>query len=100
MKIVETIRAIEAAEQILRDNGVAVIPPPLTFEDVVPMTEAPPMETEYWVVQTSREEGVAQWPWNGDDYDAAVLRRRMAYLDKEHAVVAAQHIFGLKGGEL
>ena len=28
------------------------------------------------------------------------LRHRMAYLVKEHALIAAQYIFGLKGGEL
>lgn len=38
--------------------------------------------------------------WGGDEYDLAALRHRMAYLDKEHALVAAKHIFGLKGGEL
>ena len=93
---------LEAAEKLLRDNGYTVIPPakPLTFEDVVPMTKAPPMKTKYWVVQPSREDGVVQVLWGSDDYDAAVLRHRMAYLDKEHALIAAKHIFGLKGGEL
>ena len=97
-----TASELDAAEQLLRANGYNVVPPvkPLTFEDVTPMTEAPPMETKYWVVQPSREDGVAQVLWNSDDYDAAVLRRRMAYLDKEHALIAARHIFGLKGGEL
>ena len=28
------------------------------------------------------------------------LRHRMAYLVKEHALIAAHYIFGLKGGEL
>ena len=64
------------------------------------MTKAPPMKTKYWVVQPSREDGVVQVLWGSDDYDAAVLRHRMAYLDKEHALIAAKHIFGLKGGEL
>ena len=93
---------LEAAENLLRENGYPVIPPakPLTFEDVVPMTKAPPMKTKYWVVQPSREDGVVQVLWGSDDYDAAVLRHRMAYLDKEHALIAAKHIFGLKGGEL
>ena len=93
---------LEAAENLLRENGYTVIPPakPLTFEDVVPMTKAPPMKTKYWVVQPSREDGVVQVLWGSDDYDAAVLRHRMAYLEREHALIAARHIFGLKGGEL
>ena len=93
---------LEAAENLLLANDYTVIPPskPLTFKDVVPMTKAPPMKTKYWVVQPSREDGVVQVLWGSDDYDAAVLRHRMAYLDKEHALIAAKHIFGLKGGEL
>ena len=93
---------LDAAENLLLANDYTVIPPskPLTFKDVTPMTEAPPMKTKYWVVQPSREDGVVQVLWGSDDYDAAVLRHRMAYLDKEHALVAARHIFGLKGGEL
>ena len=93
---------LEAAENLLRENGYTVIPPskPLTFKDVVPMTKAPPMKTKYWVVQPSREDGVVQVLWGSDDYDAAVLRHRMAYLEREHALIAARHIFGLKGGEL
>ena len=93
---------LEAAENLLLANDYTVIPPskPLTFKDVVPMTKAPPMKTKYWVVQPSREDGVVQVLWGSDDYDAAVLRHRMAYLDKEHALIAARHIFGLKGGEL
>ena len=31
-------------------------------------------------------------------YDLAALRHRMAYLEREHALIAARHIFGLKGG--
>ena len=93
---------LEAAENLLLANDYTVIPPskPLTFKDVVPMTKAPPMKTKYWVVQPSSEDGVVQVLWGSDDYDAAVLRHRMAYLDKEHALIAAKHIFGLKGGEL
>ena len=93
---------LDAAEQLLRANGYTITPPakPLTFEDVVPMTEAPHEGARYWVVQPSREGGVVQVLWGSDDYDAAVLRHRMAYLDKEHALIAARHIFGLKGGEL
>ncbi len=93
---------LEAAEKLLRANGYTVIPPakPLTFEDVVPMTEAPPKGTWYWVPQPFRSRGVEAFIWVGDDYDLAALRHRMAYLNKEHALVAAKHIFALKGGEL
>ena len=93
---------LEAAEQLLRANGYTVIPPakPLTFEDVVPMTEAPPKGTWYWVPQPFRSRGVEAFIWVGDEYDLAALRHRMAYLNQEHALIAARHIFGLKGGEL
>ena len=93
---------LEAAEQLLRANSYTVIPPakPLTFEDVVPMTEAPPKGTWYWVIQTFNGRGVEAFAWGGDEYDLAALRHRMAYLEREHALIAAQHIFGLKGGEL
>ena len=93
---------IEAAEKLLLAYGYTVIPPakPLTFEDVTPMTEAPPKGTWYWVTQPFRSQGVEAFAWGGDEYDLAALRHRMAYLDKEHALVAARHIFGLKGGEL
>ena len=93
---------LDAAEKLLRDNGYTVIPPakPLTFEDVTPLTEAPPKGTWYWVTQPFRRQGVEAFIWGGDEYDLAALRHRMAYLDKEHALVAARHIFGLKGGEL
>ena len=93
---------LEAAEKLLRDNGYTVIPParPLTFEDVVPMTEAPPKGTWYWVPQPFRSLGVEAFPWGGDEYDLAALRHRMIYHNKEHALVAARYIFGLKGGEL
>ena len=93
---------LEAAEQLLRDNRYTVIPPakPLTFEDVTPMTEAPPKGTWYWLIQPFNSRGVEAFAWGGGEYDLAVLRHRMAYLDKEHALIAARHIFGLKGGEL
>lgn len=93
---------LEAAEQLLRDNGYTVIPParPLTFEDVTPMTEAPPKGKVYWAVHPFRKGGVESYSWGGDEFDRNALRHRMAYLDKEHALVAARHIFGLKGGEL
>ena len=93
---------LEAAENLLRENGYTVIPPakPLTFEDVTPLTEAPPEGTWYWVVQPFIEDGVDSFCWGDDDADQSILHRRMAYLDKEHALVAAKHIFGLKGGEL
>ncbi len=93
---------LEAAEKLLRENGYTITPPakPLTFEDVVPMTEAPQKGTWYWVTQPFRSRGVEAFAWGGDVYDLAALRHRMAYLDREHALIAARHIFGLKGGEL
>lgn len=93
---------LDAAEQLLRANGYTVTPPakPLTFEDVVPMTEAPPEGTVYWVVSPTGEGGVYR-AWIRDRAsDDLVIKRRMAYLEKEHALIAARHIFGLKGGEL
>ena len=93
---------LEAAERLLRSHGYAIVPPakPLTFEDVTPMTEAPLRGTEYWVVSPFSTEGAVLLWWAEDAHDKSALRRRMAYLDKEHALVAARHIFGLKGGEL
>ena len=93
---------LDAAEQLLRANNYTVIPPtkPLTFEDVTPMTEAPEDRTEYWILEAMNREGVTSFYWRGDECDELALQRRMAYLDKEHALVAARHIFGLKGGEL
>ena len=93
---------IEAAEQMLRANGYTVTPPAksLTFEDVTPMTKAPPEGTAYWVVNPFGKEGAVLIWQAGDKIDKSILRRRMAYLDKEHALIAARHIFGLKGGEL
>lgn len=97
-----TASEIDAAEQLLRANSYTVIPPakPLTFEDVTPMTEAPKKGTWYWVIQPFNSRGVEAFAWGGDGYDLAALRHRMAYLNKEYALIAAQHIFGLKGGEL
>lgn len=93
---------LDAAEQLLRANGYAVTKPPkpLTFEDVVPMTEAPPEGTVYWVVSALRWEGVFCVRFFSAKFDPLLLKRRMAYLEKEHALIAARHIFGLKGGEL
>ena len=93
---------LEAAEKLLRDNGYTITPParPLTFEDVVPMTEAPPEGTVYWVVSALHWEGVFCVRFFNAEFDPLLLKRRMAYLEKEHALVAARHIFGLKGGEL
>ena len=93
---------LEAAEKLLRDNGYTVTPPtkPLTFEDVVPLTEMPPEGTEFWIVSASAIEGVYRAWVDGMALDSRLLKRRMAYLDKEHALIAARHIFGLKGGEL
>ena len=93
---------LEAAENLLRENGYTVIPPskPLTLKDVTPMTEAPQKGTWYWVIQPFIEDGVDSFCWDGDEADQYALRRRMAYLDREHALIAAQHHFGVKGGEL
>ncbi len=93
---------LEAAEQLLRANSYTVIPPakPLTFEDVTPMTEMPPRGTKYWAVHPFSRTGVEPYCWDGTYLDQQVLRHRMAYLEREHALIAAQHIFGLKGGEL
>jgi len=93
---------LEAAEKLLLANGYTITPPakPLTFEDVVPMTEEPPGGTEYWVVSAGEREGVYIAYFYGRDIDHRIIKRRMAYLDKEHALIAARHIFGLKGGEL
>ena len=93
---------LEAAEKLLRAHGHTVIPPakPLTFEDVVPMTEMPPANTEFWIVSASVEGGVYRALAGVRGFDSRAIKRRMAYLDKEHALIAAKHIFGLKGGEL
>ena len=93
---------LEAAEQLLRAHGYTVTSPPkpLTFEDVVPMTEAPPEGTVYWVVSALHWEGVFCARFFNAEFDPLLLKRRMAYLEKEHALIAARHIFGLKGGEL
>lgn len=93
---------LEAAEKLLLAHSYTVIPPakPLTFEGVTPMTEAPPKGTWYWAIQPFRSRGVEAFAWGGDEYDLVALRHRMAYLEREHALVAAKHIFGLKGGEL
>ena len=93
---------LDTAEQLLCANGYTVIPPakPLTFEDVVPMTEAPPEGTVYWVVSALYGEGVFCVRFSNAEFDPLLLKRRMAYLEKEHALIAARHIFGLKGGEL
>ena len=93
---------LEAAEKFLLAFGYTVTPPtkPLTFEDVVPMTEVPPEGTEYWAISPTVDEGAYRALINGSGVDYRVVKRRMAYLEKEHALIAAKHIFGLKGGEL
>ena len=93
---------LEAAAQLLRANGYGITPPakPLTFDDVTPMTEAPPEGTVYWVVSALHWEGVFCVRFFNAEFDPLLLKRRMAYLEKEHALIAARHIFGLKGGEL
>ena len=91
-----------AAEQLLRANGYTIIPPtkPITFEDVVPMTEAPLKGARYWVISATERDGVCSVPFGNDAFDRLIIQRRMAYLNNEHALIAARHIFGLKGGEL
>ena len=93
---------LEAAEKLLLAHSYTVTPPakPLTFEDVVPMTEAPPKGTRYWVVSAVDRDGVYSVPFGNDALDRLIIKRRMAYLKHEHALIAARHIFGLKGGEL
>ena len=97
-----TVTELEAAAQVLCANGYTIIPPakPLTFEDVVPMTEAPPKGARYWVVSAAERDGVYSVPFGNDALDRLFIQRRMAYLNKEDAMIAARHIFGLKGGEL
>ena len=93
---------LDAAEKLLRENGYTVTPPAksLTFDDVVPMTEVPPEGTEYWIVDATLREGVLCTRSLKDEFDHSRIKHRMAYLDKEHALIAARHIFRLKGGEL
>ena len=93
---------LDAAQNLLFAYGYTVIPPakPLTFDDVVPMTEVPPEGTEYWAISPTVDEGAYRALINGSGVDYRVVKRRMAYLEKEHALIAARHIFGLKGGEL
>ena len=87
---------------MLRANGYTITPPPkpLTFEDVVPMTEVPPKGTEYWIVDATVREGFLCTRSLNDEFDHSRIKHRMAYLEREHALIAARHIFGLKGGEL
>ena len=93
---------LEAAEKLLRANGYTVIPPakPLTFEDVVPMTEVPEKGTRYWMLSAVEPEGILCVKSFNDWFDQRAIKRRVAYPDKEQALVAARRIFGLKGGEL
>ena len=72
----------------------------LTFEAVGPMTEVPPKGTRYWVLHPFIKSGLVRATWTDSNFDENVLHHRMAYLDKEHALIATRHIFGLKGGEL
>ena len=93
---------LEAAEKLLRDNGYTIAPPakPLTFEDVVPMTEVPEKGTRYWMLSAVEPEGILCVKSFNDWFDQRAIKRRVAYPDKEQALVAARRIFGLKGGEL
>lgn len=68
---------LEAAEQLLRANGYNVVPPvkPLTFEDVVPMTEAPPDGTVYWVVSAGEHQGAYVAYFYGREVDRRAIKR-------------------------
>ena len=90
---------LDAAEQLLRANGYTITKP-LTFENITPMTEAPQEGVLYWVIGLSDPEGVMPWRSAGGINEKLFIKRRVAYLDKEHALIAARYIFGLKGGEL
>ena len=100
--IINTQTDLDAAEQLLRAIGYTVIPPakPLTFEDVVPMTEVPEKGTRYWMLSAVEPEGILCVKSFNDWFDQRAIKRRVAYPDKEQALVAARRIFGLKGGEL
>ena len=97
-----TASELDAAEQMLRANGYTITPPakPLTFEDVVPLTEAPEKGTRYWMLSAVEPEGILCVKSFNDWFDQRAIKRRVAYPDKEQALVAARRIFGLKGGEL
>ena len=97
-----TASEIDAAEQMLRANGYTVTPPakPLTFDGVAPMTEAPEKGTRYWMLSAVEPEGILCVKSFNDWFDQRAIKRRVAYPDKEQALVAARRIFGLKGGEL
>ena len=101
-QVVVDSEILAAAEKLLLAFSYTVTPPakPITFEDVTPLTEAPPKGTWYWVIHPFNSRGVEAFAWGGDEYDLAALRHRIAYLEREHALIAARHIFGLKGGEL
>lgn len=72
----------------------------LIFEDVVPMTEVPEKGTRYWMLSAVEPEGILCVKSFNDWFDQRAIKRRVAYPDKEQALVAARRIFGLKGGEL
>ena len=101
-RIVTEQADLEAAEKLLRDNGYTVIPPakPLTFEDITPLTEVPEKGTRYWMLSAVEPEGILCVKSSNDWFDKRAIKRRVAYPDKEHALIAARHICGLKGGEL
>ena len=93
---------LNAAENLLLTYGYTVIPPakPLTFEDVAPLTEVPEKGTRYWMLSAVEPEGILCVKSFNDWFDQRAIKRRVAYPDKEQALVAARRIFGLKGGEL
>ena len=52
------------------------------------------------MISAAERDGVYSVPFANDAFDRLIIQRRMAYLNNEHALIAARHIFGLKGGEL
>ena len=100
--VTDALPDLDAAERLLLANDYTVIPPakPLTFENITPMTEAPREGTMYWVISLADPEGVMSWRSTGGIVEKNFIKRRVAYIDKKHALVAARHVFGLKGGEL
>ena len=67
---------LDAADKLLRNNRYTVIPPAksLTFDDLTPMTEAPPTDTEYWVVHSFSKTGAEPYRWGGNDLDQPTLQ--------------------------
>ena len=50
--------------------------------------------------KTAEQEGVYEFAWSNTKSGHILMNRRLVYATKGHALIAARHIFGLKGGEL